>query len=220
MAKILKRIKAYPPIACNQYTLGLITKFYGNGHSGIDSCTIAGLDVCAICDSVVKDVYWSSTHGNCLEYGYDGVTIKYCHMAKISVTKGQKLSKNQVVGQMGSTGSLTNQLHLHLSLYINNTLVDPLPYLDGRKGLPTETKTIDTKGGDNMRKVISPLNLRSGAGTNHSLVYKNMPVGTLFVTGTKSQIVKGASWGQAIASIGGKSYTGWVNLGSTWSVEV
>ena len=99
MAKIIERIAEYPPIMCNSYRTGLITRRYSSAHSGIDSCTIAGLDVCTICAGTVQRVYKSITHGNCLEYGYDGVTVRYCHMAKITVKVGQQLPKARLRGK-------------------------------------------------------------------------------------------------------------------------
>ena len=151
---IIKRVPNFAPIMCNDQKLGLITQLYGANHTGVDSCVIAGLDVCAICDSTVQRVYWSDTHGNCLEYGYGDFTVRYCHMAKITVCEGQAIQKNQVVGQMGSTGSLTNQLHLHTSILIGGKLVNPLPYLDGSKALPNAPVQVPAKSVETIAKEV------------------------------------------------------------------
>lgn len=221
MAKIIERIAQYPPIACNTYKTGLITRKYSWAHSGIDSCTIAGLDVCAICDGTVQKVYWSTTHGNCIEYGYDGVTVRYCHMAKITVKVGQALTKNQIVGQMGSTGTLARGLHLHVSLLLGGKLTDPEPYLKGTKPLPVAASKNTSIGGNIMiRKVTAAgLNLRSGAGVGNAVVYGNMPVGTILICG-ETKTVSGATWAQVVATIGGKQYAGWSNIAGTWSKAV
>lgn len=223
MDKYKLRIQHYPPIACNKYDLGLITSLYGNGHSGIDSVVIAGLDVCAICDATVQRVYWSDTHGNCLEYGYDNVTIRYCHMSRITVQPGQCVTKNQIVGQMGSTGSAADGMHLHLSLLIDGQLTDPLPYLTGNKNLPAEGATNDG-GNDDMtiRRVIRPLNLRETADFNGKIVYKDIPRGTILVATNQTKQLQGVetyTWGKVYTVIDGKGYTGWCNLGSYWSEE-
>lgn len=222
MAKIIERIAEYPPIMCNSYRTGLITRRYSNVHSGIDSCTIAGLDVCTICTGTVQRVYKSITHGNCLEYGYAGVTVRYCHMAKITVKVGQQLPKGKVVGQMGKTGTFAVGIHLHLSLLLNGKLVDPEPYLKGAKQLPEPVAQNTSMGGSKLmiRKVTKKgLNLRVAAGVGNSTVYASMPVGTILICG-ETKTVNGATWAQVCTTINGKQYVGWSNIADTWSKGV
>lgn len=221
MAKFVDRIKNYPPILCNAYKLGLITRRYSAVHTGIDSCTIAGLDVCTICDATVQKVYKTVTHGNCIEYGYDGVTVRYCHMANITVKVGAHLPKGAVVGQMGNTGTFARGIHLHLSLLLDGKLVDPEPYLKGQKKLPDPSAKNTFIGGNLMiRKITnSGLNLRSAAGVGNSIVYGSMPIGTILVCGATKK-VRGATWAQVYALINGKQYCGWSNIGTAWSKEV
>lgn len=221
MAKFVDRIKNYPPILCNQYTLGLITRRYSAVHTGIDSCTIAGLDVCTICDATVQKVYKTVTHGNCIEYGYDGVTVRYCHMAKITVKVGAHLPKGAVVGQMGDTGTFARGIHLHLSLLLDGKLVDPEPYLKGKKKLPDPAAKNTFIGGNLMiRKVTNTgLNLRKGAGVWNGIVYGSMPVGTILICG-ETKKVGSATWAQVYTVIGGAQYTGWSNIADTWSKGV
>lgn len=221
MTKILERIPNYPPILCNSSKLGLITRRYGWAHTGIDSCTVTGLDVCTICAGTVKKVYKTVTHGNCIEYGYDGVTVRYCHMANITVKVGAHLPKGAVVGQMGNTGTLARGIHLHLSLLLDGKLVNPEPYLKGQKKLPDPAAKNSFIGGNLMiRKVTNTgLNLRSAAGVGNPIVYGSMPVGTILVCG-ETKKVSGATWAQVYALIDGKQYCGWSNIGTAWSKEV
>ena len=72
-----------------------------------------------------------------------------------------------------------------------------------------------------IRKVTKVLNLRSTRclANNNNLVYKDMPVGTVFlVTDTVKE--GNVTWGKVIVTIKGKTYAGWSNIATTWSVEV
>ena len=68
-----------------------------------------------------------------------------------------------------------------------------------------------------VRKVIrTDLNLRSGAGASYSS-FGMIPNGTL-INPVETTTVSGAVWGKHTCVMGdGKTYTGWSNLGDTWS---
>ena len=66
-------------------------------------------------------------HGN-------GYKTRYQHMKKGSVTvkKGDKVVKGQIIGHIGNTGNSTGR-HLHFDISKNGVYVDPKPYLLGTK---------------------------------------------------------------------------------------
>lgn len=51
------------------------------------------------------------------------IESRYCHLADTLVNKGDVVTTQQL-GVMGSTGSLTKQVHLHSELWVNGTRVD------------------------------------------------------------------------------------------------
>lgn len=68
-------------------------------------------------------VHWS--YGNMVKIDHGGGrTTLYAHMSRISVRKGQKVTKGQEIGRIGSTGNSTGP-HLHLEIVEHGTGIDP-----------------------------------------------------------------------------------------------
>ena len=115
-----------------------ICPFHGKElHTGID---VSGYDlnVRPIADGiVVKTIYSSYGYGNhiIMHHKVNGKNYSslYGHLASILVREGTAVTKDQVIGIMGSTGSST-ATHLHLNvytgLYPNATLTDPRNYIN------------------------------------------------------------------------------------------
>lgn len=109
----------------------------GSAHTGCDiaGAGIHGKPIKAIADGVVT----TSTYGR---YGYGNYVIinhgtnstngnryisLYGHCSSLAVSVGQRVSKGQVIGYVGSTGNSTGP-HLHLEVYVNGSRVDPLKF--------------------------------------------------------------------------------------------
>ena len=100
-------------------------------HYGIDIAAKQGTKVVTPTDSIVrmaeKNLYY--TGGTImLDHGH-GVTSVYSHLSSIDVKVGEKVSKNQKIGEVGSTGRSTGP---HLDWRVNwfDQRLDPLLLLE------------------------------------------------------------------------------------------
>lgn len=217
----LEVIKEYPPYRAAKDKRGFISRYYGaGGHSGVDSVgNLWDMPVCAMFDGKITSAGYTTATGYDVTYQSENGRVKvvYLHLREKAVSGNVK--KDQVIGYEGNTGTVSRGKHLHISLYIDGIRVDPLPYLKGTKPLPLE-QTENKEEVCMVRKVIrNDLNLRSGAGAGNPS-YGMIPVGTLInVTETK-KVSDGSTWGRHTCVMAdGKTYTGWSNLGNTWSAD-
>lgn len=113
---------------------------YCTCHSwGVDiTYTDSNRNLIAIADGEVTNVVYGSTgfgyyviinHGKNLSDGATYVS-RYAHCARIDVKKGDKVSRGQVIGRMGTTGNSTG-VHLDFSLMKNGKYVNSLDYYGG-----------------------------------------------------------------------------------------
>lgn len=101
-------------------------------HTGQDFGAAAGTAVKAAGAGRVKEAGWHAYGGGnrvVIDHGH-GLWTSYNHLSRIDVHVGQSVSRNDLVGAVGSTGASTGP-HLHFEVYVNGTWVDPLPYLRG-----------------------------------------------------------------------------------------
>lgn len=98
-------------------------------HKGLDlgatRAGIAGDPVWSMADGVVLSSTWFDWGGNVvtIEHG-NGVQSMYEHLEKYTVKTGQKVSKGQIIGNMGNTGDSTSA-HLHWQINVNGNAVNP-----------------------------------------------------------------------------------------------
>jgi murein DD-endopeptidase MepM/ murein hydrolase activator NlpD len=103
---------------------------YPHFHTGIDLVEPFGSPVYAADDGIVALVgNTSSGYGNYVVIAHaGGLDTLYGHLSTSLVRVGQAVTQGTVVGLEGSTGNSTGP-HLHFELRINQTPVNPAPYL-------------------------------------------------------------------------------------------
>ena len=99
-------------------------------HDGTDFAAGCGTPIKAAASGTVAERYFNAGYGNRLmiDHGKVGgryVTTGYNHATRYVVSVGQKVSKGQVVGYVGSTGYSTG-CHLHLMVWENGSMVNPM----------------------------------------------------------------------------------------------
>lgn len=85
-------------------------------HTGIDLVGLSSKTVYATCDGTVSRTGFDKSYGNFVVVkGNDGYYHWFCHLARISVSTGQRVSRVTKVGIMGSTGNSTGP-HTHYEI--------------------------------------------------------------------------------------------------------
>jgi len=95
-------------------------------HKGIDMAGWIKTQIFAPASGTIKRAGKNGSYGNFIEIDHlNGFSTRYGHLYKIKVKKGQTVTKNDVIGLMGSTGRSTST-HLHYELMFNNKTINPL----------------------------------------------------------------------------------------------
>lgn len=95
-------------------------------HNGIDMATPTGTPVYAVKSGVVEVAGWHNQYGNYVIIRHEGnYKSLYAHMSRILTAKGEKVDQGEKIGLVGTTGYSTGP-HLHLTMYRNGNLIDPL----------------------------------------------------------------------------------------------
>lgn len=98
---------------------------YKRMHGGIDFAASTGTPIRAVSDGRVQGAGRMGGCGIGVRLGHGGdLATRYCHMSRMAVRSGERVSRGQVIGYVGSTGLSTGP-HLHFELYRGGRAVDP-----------------------------------------------------------------------------------------------
>lgn len=99
-------------------------------HAGIDLAAPLGTPIYATADGTVTEAgYNNGGYGNLIKVDHGrGIETRYAHLSSMAVRVGQRVTRGQVIGRMGSTGRSTGS-HLHYEVRIDGRAVNPIPFM-------------------------------------------------------------------------------------------
>lgn len=98
-------------------------------HDGLDIDVGSGTPLRSVGEGTVTMATRYGGYGLAVRIDHGrGVVTQYSHMSKIEVTVGQKVTAGQHIGYSGNTGVTTGP-HLHFSVLVNGSPVDPQDWL-------------------------------------------------------------------------------------------
>lgn len=107
-----------------------ISQYFSWRHTGVDLANSTGTPIYAAEDGVVQTAGW-----NAGGYGYyiiidhgQGLATLYGHNSKLLVSRGERVTRGQLIALMGSTGRSTGP-HVHFEVRIGGRRVNPLTYI-------------------------------------------------------------------------------------------
>ncbi|MCX5781632.1 MAG: M23 family metallopeptidase [Elusimicrobia bacterium] len=120
-------------------TMGEITSRFGfrvhpmfksyEFHSGLDIANERGTKIYATADGKVKVADWQPGFGRLVIIQHNcGYVTYYGHMYKIYVNEGDTVTRGDVIGLMGNSGTSTGT-HLHYEIQLYGKPVNPARYL-------------------------------------------------------------------------------------------
>jgi len=111
-------------------TFGATSARWATTHTGLDLAEPAGTPIHAAAAGTVVSAGWSGSYGNRVIVKHaDGTSTTYNHMSRMATSSGNRVSADQTIGYVGSTGNSTGP-HLHFEVMNSKgTYIDPLPWL-------------------------------------------------------------------------------------------
>lgn len=97
-------------------------------HEGVDFSNACGTPILAAQSGKVTMASYSGGAGNMVQIDGGSVDTVYMHLSRFGVSSGQQVSRGEVIGYVGTTGTSTG-CHLHFGVQKDGNYTDPVPYL-------------------------------------------------------------------------------------------
>ena len=98
-------------------------------HNGLDFAGGRGTAIHSTAEGRVTRAGWFSGYGKTVDIDHgNGYMTRYAHLTSIDVKVGERVSRQQRIGGMGTTGRSTG-VHLHYEVHKNGEPVNPMTYI-------------------------------------------------------------------------------------------
>lgn len=102
---------------------------WGRLHAGTDFAGPVGTPIYATADGVVIEAGWVSGYGRLIKIQHEfGIETRYAHLSAMRVEVGQRVSRGDLIGDMGNSGNSTGP-HLHYEIRVGGEPVNPMIYI-------------------------------------------------------------------------------------------
>ncbi|MDF2378862.1 MAG: M23 family metallopeptidase [Candidatus Gracilibacteria bacterium] len=114
-------------------TIGKYTQYFRAGHYAVDIANNTSPPIYSAESGLVEKAQcgWNGGYGCHVIINHeDGVKTLYAHMRRLDVTVGERISRGQIVGQMGATGRVYGRtgIHLHFEVIIDGIKRNPVAF--------------------------------------------------------------------------------------------
>lgn len=115
-------------------------------HKGVDMACNIGVPVFATGDAIVESTdrgQRRAGYGQQILLNHEfGYKTRYAHLSKILVEPGQKITRGQIIGEVGNSGGTTGP-HLHYEVIYMGQVVNPVNYFDKNMSVEEYRKLIE-----------------------------------------------------------------------------
>jgi len=128
--EILKSVAPETSGFWGKVTVGQVTQGYRSGHYALDIANVNKPAIWAAADGIVEvaERGWNSGYGNYVIIDHqNGYKTLYAHNENLYVSTGDKVSKGQIISQMGNSGRVygTTGIHLHYECHLKGSRINP-----------------------------------------------------------------------------------------------
>lgn len=104
-------------------------------HEGVDLASSSGTPIYATADGVVTFAGWAGGYGRVVKIQHAmGFETRYAHLLKFRIKKGQRVSRGDRIGDMGSSGRSTGT-HVHYEVRLGGKAVNPMKYVKAARNV-------------------------------------------------------------------------------------
>jgi len=101
----------------------------GRLHAGSDMAAPMGTPIYSTADGIVIQAGWATGYGRLIKIQHEfGIETRYAHLNRIRVEVGQRVSRGERIGDMGSSGRSSGS-HVHYEVRVGGNPVNPMLYI-------------------------------------------------------------------------------------------